>query len=229
MEMNAKQSNFSNEIAKFPARFISPILIGNSHIAYTNGTISLIEYNGIKFGITNYHVIEEYINKSNENINIRFQIAYTSVNPLPLIRYEIRPNDIVALDLNEITIINANTEIGRDYYPLRRLPPNEINPDDLFLFGGFPGCSRNQTAINRIELKTFTLGPTPAHSIDDDKITFQLERGKWHSLIGEKKLLPQIIGGLSGGLAFVVRNPPKGILNFEFVGIIGEQNSYDIL
>ena len=59
----SKVEDLAEVLTRYPMSFCTACFFGNPKHAegkVNNGTLSLLEYNGERYGITNYHVIAEY-------------------------------------------------------------------------------------------------------------------------------------------------------------------------
>lgn len=222
------------EMAKFPLRFAKAIFFGikpsiDEPITMNNGTITFVELEKQKIGITCSHVLEAY-RKNNIDEKYIFQIGHLEFDPLERIIDESSELDIVTIDLEGLDVTKSlnGVPIGSEFFVPYYWPPKKINNSDYVAFGGFPGIMRTYPSYNEIIFDSWSNGASQVTSVHDQYLICQFEREYWvesFNYYGYKGRDLGDLGGLSGGPVFIYRE-----LYWELIGIIYEfSQEFDLM
>lgn len=222
------------EISKFPLKFAKTILIGacrkeNQYEKVQNGTMTLLELSSKPIGVTCYHVIECYKRFAAEHTDAVFQVGNAVFDPTTRIIDENGALDLVTLDLTGLNLdsLLRSGLIEANFYCPPQWPPRDVSVGCDVCFGGFPGYFREENGQFEMIAGSFSLDATEITVVNEDYYACVFDRSGWIKVLGDRpdsdRLVPDL-GGLSGAPVFAHR-----AFHFEFVGVIYEHSSFDIL
>lgn len=226
-ERDLTRKIFGHHLSAFPLNFVSPIVFGQLgrnvvNPIIRNGTAFLVEFADHTLAVTCAHVIEDYQKKLSDYSDVRFKIGNLEFNPLSSI-IDISSSadlDLATIDLRNksIDLIFKGSEIKNSFYQPPMWPPNEVELDDLVVFGGFPGLLRLADIYSGINARTFSCGPCRVTKKSENDFYFQIDRDQLKRAIGVSDI-DEVwkFGGISGCPVFLLRK-----LHFELVGIVYE-------
>jgi hypothetical protein len=222
-------------LSKFAAHYAKAFIFGEKPVKgknanIRNGTVTLICLPERKVAVTCQHVIEEYRNSLAQNKNVVTQIGDTVIDPLSQLVDENHAVDLAVIELTDKQVegITNEGEIGSRLVDGRTWPPTHVAASEVVMLAGFPGKYRRDVAYDEIVFGAFCAAGIRVHSAKEDYFTCQFEREYWVRSFGADagaNHLEPILGGMSGGPAFVDRG-----LRWEFGGFIYEHSAdFDIL
>ena len=219
------------EMSKFPLLFAKPAFFGQRpspkrETKIINGTITLINLGKGNLGITCQHVIEFYRKYREDHEEVAFNIGNVELDPIAQLVDENAKTDLAVIELTDKQIdeITSDGEIGSQVFKPGNWPPGHPKKEEFVAFGGFPGVLRKKESINTFGFASWSSGATRIDSVSENRFISPFEREYWIKSFGEEdKINLKVLGGMSGGPAFICRK-----LHFEFVGIVSEyEKSYD--
>lgn len=215
-------------LGKFPHYFSTPIFITDKKSRQVNnGTLTLLKTPRGYFGVTCWHVIENYLQRKNENFS--FQIGSLEVDPERLLIDHDPKLDLATLGLDEdmrkAFISKSCPEMGSQ--TLREIYQGEVKVGDKITLGGLPGkwveypqkAPRFET-FSIIEAIVVSSGASQYACSVSDPNSWPVIQSKIFSPRPVKDLLDP--GGLSGGPVFIELVSSAGLVYYEFAGIIYE-------
>jgi hypothetical protein len=226
--LTEEQKILSTELIKFPLKFCNACYFGNpadDAVKVNSGTMTLVSYKGEKFGITNHHVVEEYRQRQNDESNIDFYIGNALINLDETLFDEDRYLDlsIFYLEGYQEKDFGSNGEIPTHFYEIDDFTLGNIKVGDFVLFGGFPGVWRSRPKSNRLIFDSLSSGSTEITEITPRNIRCELALDKCVVTLNQHgRNIPENLGGLSGGPAFLHQVHSSGISTFKLVGFIYE-------
>jgi hypothetical protein len=226
--MNIKQA-IDEYLTTNLVQYTTPIVFGNpANKIPLNGSISLLELNNRKIGITCDHVISTYLKMKSVDNNIAMQINRTKIEDINSILISSSEKyDIAVIDLKNIETsqIVQGVNIGTTFFKLK-WPPPEINKSDRICLLGFPGRIKIEKE-GKIYLPVCTIGAQFVSDYSETTILSIFDRKYWTFTPKDTEYkIPQDLGGLSGGPVFAVHNLENiGLLYYDFVGIVKQQAS----
>ena len=223
--------------AKYGLRYSAPIFFGPppevaSDAEIRNGSVTLFQKNGQKFGITNWHVIEKFREYRSAGISPVCMVGNVEIDPLAILIDESKWYDLATLDFSDVDAskIRGNKEIPCDYFVPSHWPPEIPKLGDFLMFGGFPLSRRQRHSINEIMFGSASSGGSEVHSVQEDVVTCQLQLEQCVLAFDRSGTGFPALPGISGGPVLRTRRLPTGIEIFELVGIVFDDgNSYDTL
>jgi hypothetical protein len=222
-------------LSKFAAHYTKAILFGekpvrDSSSTISNGSVTLVRLPKRNIAVTCWHVIEQYRNFLYLYKRVIAQIGDSIVDPLKQLVDESKSLDLAVLDLTDKQVreITTGGEIGSRFVDGKVWPPKHVAAGEVVVLSGFPGKHRQVLAFNEIEFRPFCAAGIQVHSAHESHFACQFEREYWVKSFGQvesNEHLERLLGGMSGGPAFVDRG-----LNWEFGGFIYEHSpEFDIL
>lgn len=222
-------------LSKFSAHYAKAFIFGETPTKgktanVSNGTVTLVSLPKRNVAITCWHVLEGYRELLGQKKDVIAQIGDTKIDPLSQLIDESRSLDLAVIELSapQVTEITRQGEIGSRFVDGSVWPPRHVSAGEVVMLAGFPGRYRHAVTTNDISFGAFCAAGIKVHSGHNDYFTCQFEREYWVKSFGNEggsNHLEPILGGLSGGPAFVDRG-----LSWEFGGIIYEHSpTFDIL
>jgi len=222
------QKNLGDELTRFPMYFCNACFFGDPSDISTkvnNGTITLVKYKNRIFGITNYHVINEFRYRLQNEPKIKFGIGNVEINIEKSIIDEDPYLDLCTLDLqdHEESDFHPHGNVPTHFYEIDDFTTGNLKTGDFVLFGGYPGVWRERPTSNHLIFDTLSSGSTEVNEFTSQNIRCELALDKCIITLKEHHVeFPKNLGGLSGGPVFHHYLSPAGISQFKLVGIIYE-------
>ncbi len=216
------------ELATYPIRFCQLCFFGDPTVAgmnVNNGTITLVERQGNRFGITNYHVIDHYRQRRKNEVDLTFHIGSTSIDVDARLHDECQTLDLCVLDLNgiEIADLNQQTGIRANFLNLEMQVRSVLSSGEYVAFGGYPGCWRDCPNPQTMRTATFGSAGIPATEVTDLNIRVEVKENELRlSLADRFDKQPVSPGGMSGAPVFKLHLRDSDFLVLVLVGIIYE-------
>ena len=222
------QMKLADELTRFPMLFCNACFFGDpgdDSTRVNNGTVTLIKYNNNKFGITNYHVIDEFRKRLKDEPNIKFGIGGAEINLESSIIDESQDLDLCTLNLDnhDESDFHSRGNVPTHFYEIDDFTTGNLKAGEYVLFGGYPGVWRTRPTSNHLIFDTLSSGSTEVNEFTSQNIRFELALDK--CIITPKEnhdKFPENLGGLSGGPVFHHHQSSTGISKFKLVGIIYE-------
>lgn len=222
-------------LAKHSAHYAKGFIFGNKpkkgdEAKISNATTTLIHLTKRTVAVTCWHVIEGYRSFLAQNEDVVAQLGDTVIDPLSQLVDESREFDLAVIELtkDQVAKITKEGEIGSRLVDGRSWPPKNVSAGEVVMLAGFPGTFRQLASFDEITFDAFCAAGIRVHSSHADYFTCQFEREYWVKSFGtseDSRHLEPILGGLSGGPAFIDRG-----LNWELGGFIYEHSpQFDIL
>lgn len=235
MKLSTDEKALCDVQCKFPLEFCAPFFFGDPREKCDenlgNGTLSLLEIDGNKLGITCKHVIDGYREEKAQNTDLQCYIGDALINPEELLISENKELDICVFDLTDISSGNITThgEIKSNFFrrdgewPCPKL--HELKEGDFLIFGGYPGIRRDRKNMQWIEFGSDSTGGARITSVSEELIRCEYDKEKAYISYDEDGKAFMKPGGMSGGPAFICW--PEAIAKYSFVGIIKNGLSYE--
>ncbi len=187
-----------------------------------NGSGFVLELAGRQYFGTAWHVVEEWLDRTNAGEAVVFQVRDAVLNPSKSVVWKDKQNDIVFLQLSEEDI--EQIDISR-CDPIRGWPPPHPEEGSYVLLSGFPAVVRQQPNAERVEFNALST-MLQVTAVADRRLVCQFSRENWVSY-NPQGIPPQgtELGGMSGGPVFAVGN-----LAYPLVGLVSEfSTDYELL
>lgn len=223
-----EQKMLSMEMVKFPLKFSNACFFGASSdvdVKVNNGTMTLVRFNGEKYGITNFHVIEAYRERLKNEPEIVFYIGNTQVDLEETLLDEDKGLDLCTLYLEgyEESRFGSNGEIPTHFYEIDDFGLGSLSEGDFVLFGGYPGVWRSRVETNHLMFDSLSSGGTEVTEVTSRNIRCEISLDKCIiTMTQHHDKFPKNLGGLSGGPVFLNQLLPSGLSVFKLIGIIYE-------
>ena len=218
----------ADTLVRYPMMFCNACYFGDpadSEVKVNNGTMTLISRNSKRFGITNYHVIEEYRNRRSEEPNIRFCVGNAEIDVESAILDEDQDLDLCTFcfDEYEEESFGSDGEVPTRFLEIESFENTNLQEGSFVLLGGYPGVWRERPSSNHLIFDTLSSGGMEVMDVSQRNIRCELALDKCVvSLSDHRDEFPNNLGGLSGGPVFFHELSPAGISIFKFVGVIYE-------
>lgn len=190
-----------------------------------NGTLTLFQKNNKVFGITNYHVYQEYLDQKAKNADVICQIGHKLVITLEnRVLHQDKRNDLTVffLDERELTVLGNKSGFRRINCAIEEIIQKYQSNDDSKTWqlhcAGFPGSEKLTTKVGPKEIQEnfgfcilrapaiyyygdFTNGDKIALCFSDSRQAIEKDLIK---IDDKKNLIPHALslGGISGGPVF---------------------------
>jgi len=184
-----------------------------------NGTLCLVRTGTRDIGITADHVYRRYLVHREAHPDIEVQFGGATVYPETRLIDRDEHLDLATFDVPEIFVVMT----GSQYHTPKSWPPPPLQPNELVLYGGFPGALRavrGGQVISPFESYTWLVTDVTAANI-----VMHVDFANLFSPGAEGKPLNKNPGGISGGPVFrVIENlsGPKKTVGLELTGVIWE-------
>lgn len=229
-KLTAREKQLAEQYARYALMFAAPIFfglppeLGGMAAGLNNGTVTLLELNGRRFGITASHVIEGFRQRSAEDKQVVCQIGRFNVEPLARLISENKKHDLAVLDLNNIDPrqLGGVGPIKHAFHAPREWPPQPPEADKFVIFGGYPGSRREQHDQDGVMFGTVSSGGSRVNSVQEDVFTFQTEIGQCFISFDLDGRGFTDLPGMSGAPVMIRRQTDEGIDVFDMVGIYFE-------
>lgn len=221
-------------LVRYPMMFCVPCFFGapgSNDGRLNNATLTLLEYKGERYGITNYHVIDEYRRRLAEDPGVHLYFGGVKADLDLVLLDEDSDVDICVFYLEEYPEKDFATdgEVPTQFFPVGDLCYVEnLVAGDFVLMGGYPGAWRVKLSSLNFQFDTLSFGGTEVSEATEMNIRCELKVGQSTLVSKNREKFPDNIGGLSGGPVFHHSVTNRGISKFEFVGVIYEYiHEYD--
>lgn len=220
------------KLAEFPMLFAKAVFFGRrpkscQPAEVSNGTVTLANLGGQPLAITCQHVIDGYRSQRNTSRDTMFQIGDVAVDPLEQLIDENAAIDLATLALTDAQLaqITSGGEIGSCVYMPTSWPPEPLTEGAYVAFGGFPGSLRVVEKLDELVFGAWSSGASRVSSVSEIQFVSAFEREAWVMAFGERDAQLKLLGGMSGGPAFVQRG-----LAWDLVGFVKEYHeAYDAM
>ena len=217
------------EMSKYPLRFACATYFGvppkeGDELLVNNGTVSLLRLQGQPVVLTCSHVLQGYRERLAAEPTCLFQVGNCAFDPMAQLLREDKKLDYALIGLSEsqaAEVVDTPGDFKRHFLEAQPWPPEKVTEDDFIAFGGYPADLRRATSFKALSFGSFSSGASKVAVSRDDYLVTHFDREYWvqHKLEPE----PELIRGLSGGPAFVLRKSAEtGILRYEFIGHVYE-------
>lgn len=226
--MVSKVEDLAEVLTRYPMSFCTACFFGNPKHAegkVNNGTLSLLKYNGERYGITNYHVIAEYRRRLAEDSELQLYFGRTRVDLDSVLFDEDEDLDLCIFYLDEYAESDfaMDGEVPTQFFPVGDLHyVTKLASGDFILMGGYPGVWRVKLSALEYQFDTLSSGGTEVAEVTKKNIRCELKLDQCIVTSKHGRDFPENIGGLSGGPVFHHSLTQAGISKFEFVGVIYE-------
>jgi len=218
----------ADTLVRYPMMFCSACYFGDpsdKSMKVNNGTMTLIKHNSKRYGITNYHVVQEYRNRFLDEPDIRFCVGNVEIDLESAVLDEDRNLDLCTLNFDEYDeeSFGSGGDVPTRFLNIENFDTIGLKEGDYVLFGGYPGVWRERPTSNHLIFDTLSTGGTQVIDVTPRNIICELAIDKCIiSLSNHRERFPDNLGGLSGGPVFFHELSGAGISIFKFVGIIYE-------
>ncbi|RSD32890.1 hypothetical protein [Vibrio pectenicida] len=226
--MVGNNEDLARILIKYPLNFCTTCFFGNPKLTQgkvNNGTVTLLEYKGEKYGITNHHVIDEYRKRLAEDPEVHLYLGNARIDLDSVLFDEDETLDVCILYLQGYTEsqIAMNGEVPTKFFPVgERHHVSRLVVGDFVLFGGYPGVWRVRFSELNIQFDTLSSGGSEVADVTDMNIRCELKLDQCTTISEHGHDFPDNLGGLSGGPVFHHSLTDIGISKFEFIGVIYE-------
>ncbi|MEJ1298321.1 MAG: hypothetical protein RPU64_04120 [Candidatus Sedimenticola sp. (ex Thyasira tokunagai)] len=228
MELTDEQRKVVNELTEFPMKFCNAFFFGDpsdESVKVNNGTMTLIKYNNQRYGITNYHVIDKFRKRREEEPNIKLAIGNAEINLEDSLIDEDPKIDLCTfnLEIYKESDFESNGDVPTFFYELDDFSTGSLKEGDFVLLGGFPGVWRERPHSNHLAFDTLSSGSTKVTEFTGKNLRCELALDKciFTGKHGRDEF-PENLGGISGGPAFLHYVTDAGFSQFKLVGVIYE-------
>lgn len=227
------QQALDEQLAKFPMRFTTSVIVGpkpsvGTSIKVNTASAVLVDLGEGPLAITCQHVVAEAIEPLANGEQKRFQIGGCVIDLNERLVHQSEELDIatIRLETGELEEVVNSHEIGALVFTPASWPPEPPKDGDAIAFGGFPGSLREAKDFNEIEFGSWSTGGAIVNSSSDRQFLTHFERENWLVAFGNPHGLALVdLGGMSGGPAFALRG-----MHWDLVGIVKEYHeAYDAM
>ena len=187
--------------------------------------MTLIEYKNERFGITNYHVIDEFRQRLKSEPNLRFGIGNIDLCLEDTLFDESEDLDLCVLYLDgyKKEDFASYGNVSTEFFQVDNFDIGNVKQGSYVLSGGFPGEWRKRPETNHLVFDTLSSSNMELTEVTDRNLRFELILPEC-TYIREhnQEDFPESLGGLSGGPIFYHQISDVGISSFKLVGIIYE-------
>lgn len=230
--MTPEQKAMVTEAAKLAVQFSTYFVIApppsrelTPDEKFNNGTVTLLELEGRRYGITNSHVLDAYRTRRAAGEDLICQVGNVRINPLDRLMDESdqRKLDLAILDFSDI---DANSLRGGDSVPCQfhvpaAWPPDRPPEGSFVALGGWPKSRRMMIAPDQVDFGAVCSGGTEVQGSYEDLLRCAIQPDEAEILFDmQGKGIPEL-PGMSGGPVIIGRDI-DGIMRFELVGVIFE-------
>ncbi|GAA6153819.1 hypothetical protein [Pseudoteredinibacter isoporae] len=213
------------QLTKYSLSFTSPCYFGNPNrddAKVNNGTVTLIKFRGERFGLTCFHVINEYRKRVEEEGDVSLYIGNILVELDEIWFDENEGYDLCTLYLEPYAEekFGAYGEVPTHFFELEEFTNEGVEIGNFVLWGGYPGVWRERPSSDNVIFDTISSGSTLIDDAAADIITCRLEVDKCLITIQNGRDMTGDLGGISGGPLFLHKISSAGISSFSLVGII---------
>ena len=186
-----------------------------------NGTICYVDTGQRQIGITNYHVLQQYIGDVAMFPNVVAQFNGNTIEPESRIIDQNKKLDLATLDVPAIFVSSSTRNLM--HHKPANWPPPPVASGDLVLYGGYPGNLKEiSPGQAEFSFQSFIWRPTDITNVNivlhvDFPHLFWPER--------EEEKINENLGGVSGGPVFRIReylDQPEKRIYYDLVGIVYE-------
>lgn len=224
--LNDEQRRLLDVYARHALQFAVPIYFGvpGRPEYLNNGTVTLLELGGRRFGITNYHVLARYRKKLRRIHGLVCQVGPVVIRPLDRLVSESKKYDLVVLDFQNIQpqTLRGGNEIPCRYHVPREWPPQPVAPGNFVMFGGFPRTKRVAITDDELEFGGVSSAGSEVLSVQPDVFTFQIQIEQCVTAFDRDGRGFEDLPGISGSPVLIARRSPGGIEVIDLVGIFFE-------
>lgn len=233
MEGQINQNALDEQLAKFPMRFTTSVIVGpkpqaGASVTVNTGSAVLVDLGKGPIAITCQHVVAEAMKPLPNGEKKRFQVGghVFDLNSRLIDQSEELDIATVQVDPKELPLVLNTEEIGALVFKPASWPPEPPKDGDVIAFGGLPGSLRNITDFDEIEFGSWSTGGAIVNSSSDRQFLTHFERENWLVAFGNPHGLNLVdLGGMSGGPAFILRG-----MHWDLVGIVKEYHEvYDAM
>ena len=226
-KLSYQEKQLINQLERFSINFCSPCFFGDfrdDNVKVNNGTITLIRYQGHRYGLTNYHVIDTFRERLRIEPSIKLNIGNQEVDLLDQVISESIEFDlcIISLDNFSETSFKSFGDVPTIFFDIDDFSLGSLEEGDFVVFGGYPGEWRLRPQANHLVFDTFSSGGSKVVLINEKFIKCELALHECYINMTQRNELPKIFGGLSGGPVFYRQKSSSGIETFKMVGILCE-------
>jgi len=179
-----------------------------------SGTVTFVNTGPRVLGFSAHHVYQGYLNDKAAHPGIRCQIGSALVEPEKYVYAENPDLDLVAFALPAVLQAATGVQVHR----ATSWPPPPLQPNDLVIFGGYPG-NRRQEMLGELQ-SDFVSFIGRIYSATESYGSLSLELGQSHWPQGRDVGRQPDLGGMSGGPAFRIHVSARTTV--EFAGVIYE-------
>lgn len=227
-ELTDEQLKLSREMVKFSLGFCNACYFGDANEKegkINNGTMSLVKFKGERFGITNFHVIEEYRARLKNEPNIKLYIGNMPIELENTLFDEDKDLDLCILYLDDYNEneFGSDGDIPTHFFEIDDFTADGVSEGDFVLFGGYPGVWRSRPKSNHLIFDSLSSGGTEVTEVTSRSIRCELALEKCVVTLDQHHHeFPENLGGISGGPVFLNKILPSGISVFKIIGFIYE-------
>ncbi|MBA3571030.1 MAG: trypsin-like peptidase domain-containing protein [Pyrinomonadaceae bacterium] len=207
------ESTARHAVALFFGSFMDLVNKGSADYIKAQGTLTLISYRGLCFGVTNERVVQDYERPTKDKL---FHIALKRHTRLPgRLLFKSKqdnvdfPFDLAVFVLHEATIRNGGKvpiQLDVMYEP--------INPDDQALAIGFPGAEREKRDEQMMSHRLYHVVANCVGASDRKIVLYEK--------LSSPETKPHRFGGMSGGPIFRLKTAES----VAFSGILFEGRGF---
>jgi len=230
--MTPGQKTIATEAAKLAVQFSTYFVIAPppsrefpQDEKFSNGTVTLLQLEGRRYGITNSHVVDAYRTRLAAGEDLVCQVGNVVINPLDRLLDESdqRALDLAILDFSDI---DASSLRGDDSVPCQfhapvAWPPERPHEGCFVALGGWPKSRRAMVAPDRVDFGAVCSGATEVQGSHEDLLRCAIQPEHAKILFDSRGEGIPDLPGMSGGPVIIGRDI-NGIMRYELVGVIFE-------
>lgn len=224
------QGEYGKFLLENMMNYVSAISWGsfnNGHFSIqSNGTVFFLNLGSGPLLVTAAHVYEAYLAAKTTlpNFNCLIGDLEFDLESRLICSLGSKALDIATFSINEDEIkrLNKHQTYGAAAWPIER-----VNAGDGVIIAGFPGLERNQLGPQEYEFGLY-VALTPVSSVSERNFGCHFQRENWIDTLGLG--FPDedySMGGMSGGPAFLYKEPAGGIATWDLAGVIYQAGNAD--
>lgn len=225
-KVSCDEKKLSRFMVGFSLTYCVPIYFGDPAELdgkINSATITLVRRKNENYGITNFHVIDEFRNRLRGSQSIQLYVGSQRVELNDVLLDEDRDLDIAVLYLEGFGEEGFSTrgDIPTSFYDFPVSSMDGVNEGGFVLFGGFPGVWRQRDG-SHVVFDSFSSGGTLINDASENNIRCEIAADKSVVTRVRRDSPPVNLGGLSGSPVFTEVEGEAGVRYFSLIGVIYE-------
>lgn len=225
-ERTLKHLGLMNEVSAQALRYALPVYFASDRKVINNGTGILIETDNELIGVTALHCVTSFEEKAHNDSTLKFYFGSYAVNPSAHVIDRNQNLDLMTFKFpkkwHSLITSTPNNSGAKLTVSINDIHQDELQPDSVITFGGFPGSYRRQPQSHYVLFGKVSFGPCGITTSGPLKISSRMEKvSNWiqtHYMDGDFTN----VGGLSGAPVFLATFSKGGIWHQKLAGFIYE-------